>query len=104
MTALVYYFLAFNLSQAAPSCPAEDLKGCQQYLKSLSRKTGDSAAFAAAYNEVCSTNPKFSCVKITVRADVAVEMKEQAKIRGPKAALYDLILDGENFIFVLTSK
>lgn len=103
MMAIIYYFLASNLTFAAPPCPVGNLKVCQTYLKTQHQK-GEAAAFAAAYTEVCATNPKFSCVKIIVRADVNLELKEQTKLRGLKAALYTITLDGENFIYVLSDK
>ena len=103
MVALIYYFLSANLTFATSPCPVGNLKVCQSYLKTQHQK-GESVAFAAAYSEVCATNPKFSCVKIIVRADVNLELKEQTKFRGPMAALYTLTLDGENFIYVLTDK
>ncbi len=103
MLSLIYYFLSANLTLATPSCPVGNLKACQTYLKTQHQK-GEAAAFAAAYTEVCATNPKFSCVKIMVRADVNLELKEQTKLRGLKAALYTITLDGENFIYVLSDK
>lgn len=103
MMTLIYYFVTAHLTFAAPACQSGDLKSCQDYLKSQHRK-GKAKAFAAAYDDVCLKNPTFSCVKIIVRADMNIEMKEQAKWRGPKAALYNITLDGEKFIYVLNEK
>ena len=103
------HFVIFNIlfqfiiPSYAGNCPLGSLKECQKFLK-IEHAKGDNVAFATAYNEICSENLKFSCVKVTVRGDVAEEKKEQAKKKGNKASLFEVTLDGETYIYILAEK
>ena len=99
---LAVFFISTAFATGA-NCPVGNLKSCSDFLKTEHAKTND-LVFATAYNEICSENPKFSCIKIIVRGDVQEELKEQLKKRGPKASLFPVTLDGETFVFVLTEK
>ena len=99
-------FAAFFISAAiaaGANCPVGNLKLCSDFLKTEHAKAND-LGFATAYNEICSENPKFSCIKVIVRGDVQEELKEQLKKRGSKASLFPVTLDGETFVFVLAEK
>ena len=103
---MILFLAAFFISAAfaaGANCPVGNLKSCSDFLKTEHAKTND-LGFATAYNEICSENPKFSCIKVIVRGDMQVELKEQLKKRGPKASLFQVTLNGETFIFVLTEK
>ena len=95
--------LFFSLAFAGSTCPVGNLKACQTYLKAEHAKKND-AAFVEKYDRVCSENKTFSCVKLTVRDDVKEVLKEQVKIRGEKAALFDITPGEETYIYILSPK
>ena len=87
----------------ADLCPKGNLTQCQKYLKSIhSHDSGKD--FSDKYDQVCSENKNFQCVKIVVRGDVKDEMKMQAQERGPKASLFPVTLEEEKYIFVFSKK
>ena len=87
----------------ADNCPAGNIKACQDYLKKEYAKN-EIAEFAFSFDQVCNSNPKFSCIKIIVRGDIAEEKKEQTKKRGSKAAFFEVTKSGETYLYVLTEK
>ncbi len=95
--------LLVSLVYAGSSCPVGNLKACQNYLKSEHAKKDD-VAFAEKYDQVCAENKTFSCVKLTVRDDVNEVMKEQVKMRGDKAALFNITPGEETYIYILAPK
>ncbi len=98
LTVLLLSILSF-----AETCPIGNIKACQDHLKKEHSKI-DNAEFAVSFDQVCSANPKFSCVKIIVRGDMKDEKKEQLKRRGPKAAFFEVSQSGETYLYVLTAK
>ena len=95
--------LFVSLAFAGSTCPVGNLKVCQTYLRAEQEKKND-AAFAEKFDQVCSENKKFSCVKLTVRDDVNEVLKEQVKIRGAKAALFAVTPGDETYIYILAPK
>ena len=98
LTVLLLSVLSF-----ADNCPIGNIKACQDYLNKEHAKK-ETSEFALSFDQVCSKNPKFSCIKIIVRADMAEEKKEQTKKRGPKATFYEVTNGGETYLYVLTEK
>ncbi len=88
---------------AANTCPVGKLKECQTYLKTQLAKKNDQA-FMEKYDQVCAENKDFSCIKVTVRDDVNLVMKDQVQLRGPNADFYSVKVGGEDFIYILMPK
>lgn len=103
MLTTLFISLSLSLASAGPGCPVGDIKACQTYLKAEHAKKDD-VAFAEKYAQVCAENKTFSCVKLTVRDDVNAVMKEQVKMRGPKAALFNITPGDETYIYILSPK
>ena len=97
------FFFVVALAIAQVNCPVGNIKACQSYLKSEHAKKND-AAFIEKYDAVCSDNKTFSCIKMTVRDDVNLVLKDQIQLRGPQAALYVVKLTEESFIYILAPK
>jgi hypothetical protein len=96
---MLQLFLSIALAQI---CPTGNLKACQDFLKKNYAKPDD-ANFRKLYEQVCSENKTFSCLKITVRGDVSEVMKEKASER-PKASLFVVKNYEETFIYILDAK
>lgn len=92
-----------TLALAQASCPVGNLKACQSYLKSEHMKKND-PVFIEKFDIVCSENKTFSCIKMTVRDDINLVLKDQAQLRGPNAALFAVKSTDENFIYILAPK
>lgn len=99
----MFIYLLVSMALASSTCPVGNLKACQAYLNAEHAKKND-AAFAEKYDQICSENKTFSCVKLTVRDDVKEVMKEQIKIRGNKAALFNITPGEETYIYILAPK
>ncbi len=95
--------ILFTAVSFADDCPVGNLKACQEHLKKEYAKN-DIADFAANFDKICAVNPKFSCIKIIVRGDMAEEKKEQLKKRGSKANFFEVTKSGETYLYVLTEK
>ncbi len=99
---MTLFFIA-ALAFAQGVCPVGNIKACQSYLKTEHAKKNDSA-FVEKFDVVCGENKTFSCIKMTVRDDVNLVLKDQIQLRGPNAALYVVKLTEENFIYILAPK
>jgi hypothetical protein len=88
----------------AGTCKVGQLRECQRYLQTQMGTIDQGRAFTEKFDQVCSQNNQFLCVKVIVRGDLDDEMKEQLSERGPTAAAYTVKLDDENYIFILAAK
>ena len=99
-TVLVMGILFLGLSaQAVEICKKGDLKDCARALKA---KEG-AEDFNVSYDQTCSDNKTFKCLKRTVRGDMAEELKYM-KEEFPKANFFKTKENGEDKVFVLDKK
>jgi hypothetical protein len=84
---------------AGPVCKKGDVKDCARVLK----EKNDSSEFRGLYDQVCTDNKSFKCVKITVRGEPKEELKYQ-KTLNPKAYMFLTKDGGEDRIYTLDRK
>lgn len=87
----------------AKHCKTGDLNACAAVLTKMHRAKVTPTKFVQTFDQVCAENAKFRCVKRTVRGDVAEEMK-LTKQENPKAHLYEVRVQAEDFIYILENK
>lgn len=80
-------------------CKKADLKDCAKVLK---QKEGTDD-FVVSYDQVCTDNKVFKCLKRTVRGDVNEELK-YIKEEFPKAYFFVVKESAEDKIYVLDKK
>jgi hypothetical protein len=91
--------LTSMIASAGDVCKKDDLKACARTLKA--KEGADD--FIVLYNQVCSDNKNFKCLKRTVRGEVNEEMK-YIKEEFPKAYFFTVKEGTENKVFVLDKK
>jgi hypothetical protein len=95
--AAAIFFLGFTAH--AETCKKGDIKDCAKVLKA---KEG-SESFIQTYDNICSENKSFKCLKRTVRGDVKEEAKYM-KEEYPKGYLFTTKDGIEDKVFVLDKK
>lgn len=96
---IVAVILFSGLAAGAEVCKKGDVKDCAKVLKT---KEG-SEEFNSTYEQVCSENKTFKCLKRTVRGDIKEELNYM-KDEFPKAHLFKTKENGEEKVFVLDKK
>lgn len=86
-------------ANAGDVCKKGDLKDCARVLK---QKEG-ADDFVVSYDQVCTDNKSFKCLKRTVRGDVKEELP-YIKEEFPKAYFFTVKESAEEKIFVLDKK
>lgn len=100
MKALIVSILSTGFfAYAGEVCKKGDIKDCARVLKAK-ESSGD---FVVSYDQVCSDNKTFKCLKRTVRGEVSEEMK-YIKEEFPKAYFFTTKDNSEDKIFVLDKK
>lgn len=91
-----------SLAGAARICPNNDFKACDQVLKNTFKKdTGKE--FMSVYEDICASNSKFKCVKMTVLGDIAEKMKELRDERKG-ASLFEVKQPDGSYIYIFEKR
>lgn len=98
-TAFVTAILFLSITAQAETCKKGNLKDCAKVLKT---KEG-AEDFNTTYDQICSENQTFKCLKRTVRGDIKEELKYM-KEEFPKASIFTTKENGEDKVFVLDKK
>lgn len=83
-------------------CPNNDYKACAKVLDGTN-KLNQGKPFVAAFDDICKTNSKFKCVKVTVMGDPNQAMKD-VKEDHPKGKLYFADQEDGKYIYVFEKK
>ncbi len=101
-----YALLILSMASAAdavPTCPNNDFKACDEALKKTHTKD-QGKEFVAVFNQICSMNSKFKCVKMTVMGDFATQMKEVKAERSKGASFFEVNLDDGKYLYIFERK
>ncbi|MBX2994374.1 MAG: hypothetical protein KF681_06120 [Bdellovibrionaceae bacterium] len=102
MTTAALIFTLLSTASWARVCPNNDFKACLAALNK-SYKMDQGKNFRAVYDDICATNSKFRCTKITVMGDPQQTMTE-IRADKPKSNLFLVTHDDGKYIYFFDAK
>ncbi len=99
---LAVFLPMIHPAQAARVCPNNNYKACLSVLKkTYVRSQGQE--FRAVYDDICATNSKFACTKVTVMEEPEKALKEM-KAERPKSEMFIVSQDDGRYIYIFDRK
>lgn len=95
-------FVLLSSSVFGRSCPNNDYKACAKVLDDTNR-AHQGKPFIEAFDDICKTNSKFRCVKVTVMGEPNQAIKD-VREEHPKAKLYFADQEDGKSIYIFEKK